>query len=201
MAGACWAVWRLSGVLRAALGRRGGSAMAGSWRGGESAGGRVLHAMSGWHGGRWWLLARALHAVLKRRGRSAGSCAMWQGDMAGSRCAVGGGWALRFALSGVAGQRGVARHLGVAWWWVGGQGLACRVGAAQQVGRGRVLGQGRMEVVRMHKGAAMACNAQGLACHVRAAWRVGSGGVLGQGRMEVTCVHEGGDNGLQCQVL
>ncbi|KAH9007927.1 hypothetical protein EDB84DRAFT_1447241 [Lactarius hengduanensis] len=62
------------------------------------------------------VVARALRAALKRRGGSAGSCTMWQGDVAESRRAVGGGWALRSALSGVAGQQGVAHRLGAAWW-------------------------------------------------------------------------------------
>ncbi|KAH9009292.1 hypothetical protein EDB84DRAFT_1446356 [Lactarius hengduanensis] len=96
--------------------------MAGSWRGGvagrQGLGVAVSRRGTARRAGVAWgsVVARALRAALKRRGGSAGSCAMWQGDVAESRRAVGGGWALRSALSGVAGQQGVARRLGAAWW-------------------------------------------------------------------------------------
>ncbi|KAH9160156.1 hypothetical protein EDB89DRAFT_1915154 [Lactarius sanguifluus] len=163
-------------------------------------GGAVVRTVS------WGLVVAALRAMLRWRGGSAGSCTMWwglgmcwvgvagRGGSAGSwhvlgrggdGVGVGGGWALRAALR-----------------WRGGSGgvLACRVGSARWVWRGR------MEVVRVHEWAAisrvlrrvgaarwvggggvagqdgggshaqMGCNLQGFACHVGAAgwwwWRV-----------------------------
>ncbi|KAH9046122.1 hypothetical protein EDB84DRAFT_1435696 [Lactarius hengduanensis] len=101
--------WRLGdgGVLawRGVAGRQGLGVAVSRW-------GTARRAGVAWGS----VVARALRAALKRHGGSAGSCAMWQGDVAESRRAVGGGWALRSALSGVAGQQGVARRLGAAWW-------------------------------------------------------------------------------------
>ncbi|KAH9034433.1 hypothetical protein EDB84DRAFT_1438142 [Lactarius hengduanensis] len=153
----CWG----SGVLRAALGRRGGSAVAGSWHGGESAGGGVLHA------------------ALRRRGGSA-VAGSWRGrawrvggvlcDVAGGRGAVARRVGLPF-LGGVEVLRAVLKRRGglaVAaccepWCTNGLQRPGGAAGwrwrrVASHVGAG-CWGGGRIEVP-VHEGAAMACNVQ-----------------------------------------
>ncbi|KAH9048976.1 hypothetical protein EDB84DRAFT_1433915 [Lactarius hengduanensis] len=115
----CWG----SGVLRATLGGvagRQGLGVAVSRRG------TARRAGVAWGS----VVARALHAALKRRGGLAGSCAMWQGDVAESRRAVGGGWALRSALSGVA---------GAARWWGQGVGAGANGGGSRARGGGNGL--------------------------------------------------------------
>ncbi|KAH9025880.1 hypothetical protein EDB85DRAFT_1893682 [Lactarius pseudohatsudake] len=91
--GATWQVggdgvlaWR---VLCAALGQHGGLAVTGSWRGGESACGGMLHAVSGWHGGQrwrgvacrvgavwWWVGGRGLACRV-----GAARCTTWRGGV------------------------------------------------------------------------------------------------------------------------
>ncbi|KAH9016939.1 hypothetical protein EDB85DRAFT_1897872 [Lactarius pseudohatsudake] len=139
----CWGdvagSWRggesaCGGVLHAALRRRGGSVVTGSWRGGESTGGGVLRAALRRCGG--------LAAVGSWRGG-----AWWVGrvlhDVAGGRGAIlgrrGGGWAVE-VLRAVLGRRGFACHVGAAR-WVGGGGVLRTV-----------LGRGQMEVVACTNG-------------------------------------------------
>ncbi|KAH9009244.1 hypothetical protein EDB84DRAFT_1446385 [Lactarius hengduanensis] len=102
-------------------------------------------------------------------------------------CRVEGAWRVGVPLRTVSDCR-----FGAAWRWVGGRGLACRVGEARWVGGGGVSGQGRMGLQRAggvagwrwrrvaNRGARMACNVQGLACRVGAARWVGGGGCWGR---------------------
>ncbi|KAH9031245.1 hypothetical protein EDB84DRAFT_1438932 [Lactarius hengduanensis] len=166
----------------------GGSAVAGSWcavlgrGGGESAGGvgsaggGVVRAVSRW--------------------RDVGGPGCW-----GNVWRIGSG---RVLVSGVLrvmlGQYDGSVVAGCcvpcwgAWWWVGGRGLACHVGAARRVWRwpgvashvgGGMLGQERVEVTSVHEGEAMACDVRTVVL------RAMRGGVLGRGRVEVASVHEG----------
>ncbi|KAH8979429.1 hypothetical protein EDB86DRAFT_2835943 [Lactarius hatsudake] len=110
----------------------------GSWHvlgqgGGESAGGRVLCAMSGWRGGQWGLgLACRIEVAWQWWGRMEVVCFL-QGlvHRVGVARWVGNG--------GVLGQDGGSSRAQMA---CNVQGFACHVGAAWQVGGGSVLGWG-----------------------------------------------------------
>ncbi|KAH9174266.1 hypothetical protein EDB89DRAFT_1904736 [Lactarius sanguifluus] len=80
--------------------------------------------------------------VADRRGPVCCVGATWQ--VSGGRVlAWHGGWGLAFHIEGAWWVSRVLRDIpvlaccvGAAWWWVGSQGLACRVGVAQWVGSG-----------------------------------------------------------------
>ncbi|KAH9021130.1 hypothetical protein EDB83DRAFT_2320543 [Lactarius deliciosus] len=142
--------------------------------GGESAGGGVLRAVSGWRGG-WWRLGLAccietVWWVLACRvglARWAGGGGVLGQDGGLAQC-VG---AARWVGSGrVSGQDGGGLHARMA---CNVQGLARRVGVARWVGGGGMSGQdGGGSRVQM------ACNVQGFVCCVGVVWWVGSGSVL-----------------------
>ncbi|KAH9041875.1 hypothetical protein EDB83DRAFT_2318163 [Lactarius deliciosus] len=99
------AAWQVGGVLHNVA----GSWHVLGWGGGESAGGRVLRTVSGWHGG-WWQLGLAcpveavwwVSGVLACHVGSVRSCALcWGGEVGWQWQGVGAGWRWLACLNGL----------------------------------------------------------------------------------------------------
>ncbi|KAH8980444.1 hypothetical protein EDB86DRAFT_2835335 [Lactarius hatsudake] len=147
--------WRVSGVLRVVLRRRGGSA--GSWR-------AVLGRRAGWRGvacrvgAAWWWVGSGGLACRVGVARWVGGGGMEVARLHEKPAMSSVLRAMLGRRSGlvVAGCWGRMEVVRVREWPATSvQGFACRVGAARQVGSGGVLGQGRMKAAHVHEWPAM----------------------------------------------
>ncbi|KAH9163688.1 hypothetical protein EDB89DRAFT_1912547 [Lactarius sanguifluus] len=142
------------------------------WGGGESAGGGVLCAVSGWHGGRWWLgLVRHVE-VAWQVGRVL-ACHVGSARWVGSGGAGWRGFAFSRVLHTVLGRRG---GLAVAGCW------------------------GRMEVARVHEWPATSkvlCAMLGWRVGGGGVLRAMSGWRVGAGTNGSSLCARGDGNGLQ----